>query len=154
MSGGGARIRSPDWSANCRCTGPGTHGIDHHAQWLCRSSTSGVPGHHILLSDCPTNMLARGLRPHRLVVRTSRCGRDNPGSTPGVVMQVRCRDTRHGLLCQMTGFDVLVWSRIRIPDWSANCRCSGPGTHGIDIVPSGSGGLQLSGAPWHQSLSQ
>ena len=23
-------------------------------------------------------------RPHRLVVRTSRCGRDNPGSTPGV----------------------------------------------------------------------
>ena len=22
--------------------------------------------------------------PHRLVVRTSRCGRDNPGSTPGV----------------------------------------------------------------------
>ena len=22
-------------------------------------------------------------RPHRLVVRTSRCGRDNPGSTPG-----------------------------------------------------------------------
>ena len=27
--------------------------------------------------------------PYRLVVRTSRCGRDNPGSTPGVVMQVR-----------------------------------------------------------------
>ena len=26
------------------------------------------------------------LRPHRLVVRTSRCGRDNPGSTPGAVM--------------------------------------------------------------------
>ena len=25
-------------------------------------------------------------RPHRLVVRTSRCGRDNPGSTPGVDM--------------------------------------------------------------------
>ena len=25
-------------------------------------------------------------RPHRLVVRTSRCGRDNPGSTPGVVI--------------------------------------------------------------------
>ena len=24
--------------------------------------------------------------PHRLVVRTSRCGRDNPGSTPGVVI--------------------------------------------------------------------
>ena len=25
-------------------------------------------------------------RPHRLVVRTSRCGRDNPGLTPGVVI--------------------------------------------------------------------
>ena len=24
--------------------------------------------------------------PHRLVVRTSRCGRDNPGSTPGAVI--------------------------------------------------------------------
>jgi hypothetical protein len=24
--------------------------------------------------------------PHRLVVRTLRCGRDNPGSTPGVVI--------------------------------------------------------------------
>ena len=34
-------------------------------------------------------------RPHRLVVRTSRCGRDNPGLTPGVVKQVRRRDTRH-----------------------------------------------------------
>ena len=27
-------------------------------------------------------------RPHRLVVRTSRCGRDNPGSTPGVDIYV------------------------------------------------------------------
>ena len=27
--------------------------------------------------------------PHRLVVRTSRCGRDNPGSTPGVVIKER-----------------------------------------------------------------
>ena len=27
-----------------------------------------------------------GRGPHRLVVRTSRCGRDNPGSTPGVVI--------------------------------------------------------------------
>ena len=30
--------------------------------------------------------LLRGQRPHRLVVRTSRCGRDNPDSTPGVVI--------------------------------------------------------------------
>ena len=27
--------------------------------------------------------------PHRLVVRTSRCGRDNPGSTPGVDIWLR-----------------------------------------------------------------
>ena len=26
--------------------------------------------------------------PYRLVVRTSRCGRDNPGSTPGVVITI------------------------------------------------------------------
>ena len=29
-------------------------------------------------------------RLHRLVVRTSRCGRDNPGSTPGVDMFAWC----------------------------------------------------------------
>ena len=33
--------------------------------------------------DCRCTIVAK--RPHRLVVRTSRCGRDNPGSTPGVV---------------------------------------------------------------------
>ena len=33
-----------------------------------------------------SNLEARNVieSPHRLVVRTSRCGRDNPGSTPGV----------------------------------------------------------------------
>ena len=36
--------------------------------------------------DLYTNARAIGKRPHRLVVRTSRCGRDNPGSTPGVDM--------------------------------------------------------------------
>ena len=41
-------------------------------------------------------MLTRDSRPHRLVVRTSRCGRDNPGSTPGVVMQVRRTAEIHG----------------------------------------------------------
>ena len=37
-------------------------------------------------SCLPKAYHARHLRhgPHRLVVRTSRCGRDNPGSTPGV----------------------------------------------------------------------
>ena len=33
--------------------------------------------------DCRCTIVAK--RPHRLVVRTSRCGRDSPGSTPGVV---------------------------------------------------------------------
>ena len=30
------------------------------------------------------HLYSAGKRPHRLVVRTSRRGRDNPGSTPGV----------------------------------------------------------------------
>ena len=47
---------------------------------------SGVPGHQSLLDHYLTGMLTRDSRPHRLVVRTSRCGRDNPGSIPGVVM--------------------------------------------------------------------
>ena len=34
-------------------------------------------------------------RPHRLVVRTSRCGRDNPGSTPGVVILFMCPVRQH-----------------------------------------------------------
>ena len=32
------------------------------------------------------NNASNSARPHRLVVRTSRCGRDNPGSTPGAVI--------------------------------------------------------------------
>ena len=45
-----------------------------------------------MCSACPTllysicNQTSAAKRPHRLVVRTSRCGRDNPGSTPGVVI--------------------------------------------------------------------
>ena len=35
-------------------------------------------------SCCNYNKTLAGERPHRLVVRMSRCGRDNPGSTPGV----------------------------------------------------------------------
>ena len=38
-------------------------------------------------ADPPTR--ARHNSPHRLVVRTSRCGRDNPGSTPGVDILTR-----------------------------------------------------------------
>ena len=33
--------------------------------------------------------------PHRLVVRTSRRGRDNPGSTPGVDIFLECRSAWH-----------------------------------------------------------
>ena len=39
--------------------------------------------------------------PHRLVVRTSRCGRDNPGSTPGVVI-LRCMAASQECQCQHT----------------------------------------------------
>ena len=41
------------------------------------------------IQDCPSVFLQQNILcmsasgPHRLVVRTSRCGRDNPGSTPG-----------------------------------------------------------------------
>ena len=38
---------------------------------------------------------ARRQGPHRLVVRTSRCGRDNPGSTPGVDIFLECQLERH-----------------------------------------------------------
>ena len=38
-------------------------------------------------AELRTRILA-GKRPHRLVVRTSRRGRDNPGSTPGVDISV------------------------------------------------------------------
>ena len=73
---------------------PGTDGIVIMPSGSGRSSTFRVPwtpdSHH-----CVTCILARDLRPHRLVVRTSRCGRDNPGSNPGV-------DTCPKLVCQGT----------------------------------------------------
>ena len=43
------------------------------------------PGIHDWHRTRHLNVLDPG-RPHRLVVRTSRCGRDNPGSTPGAVI--------------------------------------------------------------------
>ena len=46
-------------------------------------------------SRCAHRARLRAARsPHRLVVRTSRCGRDNPGSTPGegnLVKDIACR---------------------------------------------------------------
>ena len=113
----------------------------HMASISCPSGSgdlrlAGVPGHHSPLSDLAPYMLARDLRPHRLVVRTSRCGRDNPGSTPGVVMQVRQTVEIHDTdRMPDNRFRCQVWSRIRIPDWSAKCMCSGPGTHDINIMP-------------------
>ena len=50
-------------------------------------------------------------RPHRLVVRTSRCGRDNPGSTPGVDILLErlslCTPQRNAWLCQTWKQNVL-----------------------------------------------
>ena len=41
---------------------------------------------------CSSSVAFRGWghSPHRLVVRTSRCGRDNPGSTPGEDILFMC----------------------------------------------------------------
>ena len=41
---------------------------------------------------CLSSVASRGWghSPHRLVVRTSRCGRDNPGSTPGEDIVLMC----------------------------------------------------------------
>ena len=46
---------------------------------------------------------------HRLVVRTSRCGRDNPGSTPGVDIS-RLLFCSHGLGCE--GHSGSLWVRV------------------------------------------
>ena len=43
---------------------------------------------HIPLYPCNIHIALRIKSPYRLVVRTSRCGRDNPGSTPGEDMIV------------------------------------------------------------------
>ena len=54
----------------------------------CSASPSSTAALVPALGGC-SGGLGRRLgpqRPHRLVVRTSRCGRDNPGSTPGVVI--------------------------------------------------------------------
>ena len=45
--------------------------LHRQQQWV---SAHGLIGHALSQATCP----------HRLVVRTSRCGRDNPGSNPGV----------------------------------------------------------------------
>ena len=66
--------------------------------WAACSSASRHPRslsrllqHHPPQTPAPTSRCEIALpgwaarnSPHRLVVRTSRCGRDNPGSTPGV----------------------------------------------------------------------
>ena len=40
--------------------------------------------------------------PHRLVVRTSRCGRDNPGSTPGVDILIQtCEQDARNITCDV-----------------------------------------------------
>ena len=49
-------------------------------------------------SFCRTSFF---LSPHRLVVRTSRCGRDNPGSNPGV--DKGCTDTLCGVVPSSRG---------------------------------------------------
>ena len=64
------------------CAHTHTHSRTHmhtHARTYARKHTSIVNSGYYAHSQVY-------LRPHRLVVRTSRRGRDNPGSTPGAVM--------------------------------------------------------------------
>ena len=58
---------------------------------MVRRATSGACGLRVMCdvgcigAACAFNVHVLS-GPHRLVVRTSRRGRDNPGSTPGVVI--------------------------------------------------------------------
>ena len=45
---------------------------------------NGCVGYRNLITQHDMMLMSNWKRPHRLVVRTSRCGRDNPGSAPGV----------------------------------------------------------------------
>ena len=59
---------------------PHVHESNQHAQWeLFRLYRVGIQ------RACNRHKLLLNKRPHRLVVRTSRRGRDFPGSIPGVV---------------------------------------------------------------------
>ena len=67
-------------------------------------------------------------RPHRLVVRTSRCGRDNPGSTPGVVMEQQrvLQDPTVGIcLCVCLLVCLLVCLFVCLSVWLAGCLSVG-----------------------------
>ena len=132
---------------------PGTDGIVIMPSGSGRSSTFRVPwtpdSHH-----CVTCILARDLRPHRLVVRTSRCGRDNPGSTPGVVMQVRRTAEIHGTdrmpdtPASMSG----VGHAYAFQTGAQSARAAARAHMTSISCPTGSGGLRHSGVPGHQSL--
>ena len=92
--------------------------------------------------------------PHRLVVRTSRCGRDNPGSTPGVVMQVRRTAEIHGTdrmpdtPASMSG----VGHAYAFQTGAQSARAAARAHMTSISCPTGSGGLRHSGVPGHQSL--
>ena len=53
------------------------------AQW---PHSASYQGWEVLHTTFQFHDLEQKKDPHRLVVRTSRCGRDNPGSTPGAVI--------------------------------------------------------------------
>ena len=99
-------------------------------------------------------MITRELGPHRLVVRTSRCGRDNPGSTPGVVMQVRRTAEIHGTdrmpdtPASMSG----VGHAYAFQTGAQSARAAARAHMTSISCPTGSGGLRHSGVPGHQSL--
>ena len=63
---------------------PNVHESNQNAQWeLIKLDRMGIQ------RACDRQKWLLNNRPHRLVVRTSRRGRDDPGSTPGVVTVCR-----------------------------------------------------------------
>ena len=98
---------------------------------------------------------ARHNSPHRLVVRTSRCGRDNPGSTPGVDILA------HSHLIPLGGAIAGIhWNRILKPPKQASictsfCKFRDGGTDSCIVIWVHSSVVRAadcrSAGPWFKS---
>ena len=75
---GASCVRSPRLLTNRRATRRLVVGAAQQQHQHQQQHSSIRPGHYQVSA-----IQLASICPHRLVVRTSRCGRDNPGSTPG-----------------------------------------------------------------------
>ena len=136
----GERSKSPDF------------GADKQRWWWKRSW--GPKIRPLVLISGSYVKIKESQGPHRLVVRTLRCGRDNPGSTPGVVMQVRRTAEIHGTdrmpdtPASMSG----VGHAYAFQTGAQSARAAARAHMTSISCPTGSGGLRHSGVPGHQSL--